>query len=152
MVRREQREEEERRRKQEESGVNTNNLMSAEREDIAEQQPSEGTEEEQEDLEEKGTESKDSEQQKVEEQEDEQTTGTMEFNFEEDLFVNGKRKEHMTRSQKRKNKHTYFRADEELKQTLPSKETLIKLQEADEDIQKLVREINTRGQFLSERV
>ncbi len=53
----------------------------------------------------------------------------------------------MTRSQNRKNKHMCFKAEDELKQTLPSKETLIKLQEANEDIKKLVRGINTHDKF-----
>lgn len=59
--------------------------------------------------------------------------------------MNGKSKEHITRSQKRKDKRKYFRVGDELKQMLPSREKLIELQEADEDIQKLVR--NTSDQF-----
>ena len=68
----------------------------------------------------------------TEDQEDKEAEGTVEFDFEEDLFVRGKSKEHMTRSQKWESRS---RAGElELDLMLPSKETLMKLQGVYEDI------------------
>ena len=81
----------------------------------------------------------------TEDQEDKEAEGTVEFDFEEDLFVRGKSKEHMTRSQKWESRS---RAGElELDLMLPSKETLMKLQGVYEDIQKLVQGTSTRDQF-----
>ena len=84
----------------------------------------------------------------TEDQEDTEPEGTMEFDFEEDLFVTRKSKEHMMRFQKWESRHKHPRAGElKLDLMLPSKETLMELHAADEDIQKLVQGTSTCNQF-----
>lgn len=81
-----------------------------------------------------------------EQQEDSGAELVREFNFTDDLFAEGRIKEHMTRAQKRKSQQEHFRADEV--ETLPSGKKLKELQEKEEDIQKLVLGASTRDQLV----